>query len=466
MGTASLKKYLTLSALCALLAGTLHAWPYFAAPVSQRALYAAARGVASWQGLDGFGQASWMDALAARLWRTGGTGALACGEGLAVLAWWTLAGFVALGVVGAGLRWVKSRRVRGGIIAVAVAVLVASAAPALWRESFLRGEPVRDIRLQMATELAEAIGGVNDGEVFANPTTLSQFLLFAPGAVGKILPPQSAALSVSPPAWRQALRGSRWKAVALSGPIGEFRPLLDHLLISPDWRLSLVSNHGYLFLRESGTPVKSIDPMALRLGSDGETAIYLAQIAERYDAIRRPADAVKCLDRALELAPENVTVLSHAATFAAGRKRWQDALAYSARALAQAPGSVHAKLVRSLALLETGEAREAQDLCGEVLAEAPNDPYSLFLYARICRALNDYAQESSTLERLVALTEQSGLPTINYRIYLGQAYARQGQPEPALKNYRIVLDSGLLPPDQADEIRDAISAIEENAPKE
>lgn len=465
MGSASLKKYAVLSAALAVAGGALHAWPYFGGPVSQRALYAAARGMASLQGLDGFGPSSWLDAIAMRAWRAGGAPALAWGEYAAVLAWWTLVGFAVLIAVSVALRWVKAPRSRGMAFALAAIVLLGTAAPAVKR-TLLRSYPPQDIRLIMATELAEAAGARSGKELFANPTTLSQFLLFAPDAVGTLTPRQAAALSVNPPAWRKVQREAGWKAVALSGPIGEFRPLLDHLLTSPDWRLSLVTNHGYLFLRESGTPVKPLDPATFRLGSDQETAIYLAQIAERYDAIRQPVDAVKCLDAALELAPENVTVLAHAATFAAGRKRWQDALTYSARALAQDPGAVHAKLVRSLALLETGQVQDAQNLCGEVLSEAPNDPYSLFLYARICRTLNDYAQESAILERLITLTEKSGLPTVNYRIYLGQAYARQGQPEPALKNYRLVLESGLLPPDQADEIRDAISAIEQNAPKE
>ncbi len=466
MGFRSFKKFALLSAAIATAGGLLHAWPYAGAPVSQRALYAASRGLASLQDLTGYGSPSWLDAIAARLWRAGGAPALAWGECIAVLAWWTLAGFVAILVMGGVLRWVKKPSARGIIFAAVALIVLGAAAPPIWRSATVRDETVRETRLIVASELAGAAREFPNRELFANPTTLSQFLLFAPDAVGGVTPQLAAALSVNPPAWRKALRETGWKAVALSGPVGEFRPLLDHLLTTPDWRLSLVTNHGYLFLRESGAPVKPLDPAAFRLGSDQETAIYLAQIAERYDAIRQPSAALKCLDEALELAPKNVTVLSHAATFAAGRKRWQDALAYSGRALAQNPDAAHAKLVRALAMLETGEAQKAQNLCDEVLAEAPNDPYSLFLYARICRALNDYAQESSTLERLIALSEKSGLSTINYRIYLGQAYARQGQPEPALKNYRIVLDSGMLGPDQAGEIRDAISAIEKNAPKE
>ena len=51
-------------------------------------------------------------------------------------------------------------------------------------------------------------------------------------------------------------------------------------------------------------------------------------------------------------------------------------------------------------------------------------------------------------------------PTANYRIYLGQAYARQSLIEPALQNYRAALDSGQLDAKQAEEVRHAIESIE------
>lgn len=466
MPNVSFKKYALLSGLIALGLGLVHALPKAGAPVSLNALHAAARGIAAQQNLSGFGPSFWVDGAAARLWRTGGGPALAWGEFAAAFFWWTLAAAVILIVISVGLRWISQPRTRGAIYTAIVLLLAFSAIFSAWRELTRRANAVPEIKLITAVELADAVKGQPPGALFVNPSTLTPLLLFSPASAGGTSPQQAAALALNPPAWRKALRGAGWQAVALSGPIGEFRPLLEHLLLSPDWRLALVTNHGYLFLRESGTPAAPLNPALFQLGNDRETAIYLAQIAERYDAIRQPAAALNCMNRALELAPRDTSVLSHAATFAAGRKRWQDALSYSGRALTEDPDNAHAKLVRALAFLETGEAQKAQNLADEVLAEAPNDLYTLFLYARICRTLHDYAQEASTLERLTALSEKSGLSTVNYRIFLGQAYARQGLPEPALKNYRLVLASGVLNSEQAQEIRDAISAIEENAPKE
>jgi tetratricopeptide (TPR) repeat protein len=410
--------------------------------------------------------AGWRDGVAARVWRAGGPTALAWGEALFVLIWWTVVGFGVLLGVWLAARWIARVRVRWLVCGLAAVGVVGSGVPDTWRWIQRKNASVSDIRLLVASELADAAKSLPRGALFANPTALSQLVLFAPEGGGGVSPQAAAALSLNPSAWRKTLRKAGWTAVALSGPIGEFRPLLEYLLHAPDWRLSLVTNQGYFFVREPGAPVPSLDLKTFHLRNDRETAIYLAQIAERYEAIGRPGDGLAALNRALELAPDDPTVLSHAATFAAGRKRWQDAIAYSGRALTADPGSNHARLVRALAFLESGDAGGAQTLCEQVLSEAPNDLYTLFLYARICRELHDATLEAVTLEKVIALSQAAGLETLHYRIYLGQAYARLGQPEPALKNYRMVLESGGLSPDQAGEIRDAISAIEQNAPKE
>jgi hypothetical protein len=82
------------------------------------------------------------------------------------------------------------------------------------------------------------------------------------------------------------------------------------------------------------------------------------------------------------------------------------------------------------------------------------------LAARIRRSLNYYVREAESLEKLVAIGQKAGISTANYRIYLGQAYARQSLPEPALQNYRAALNSGQLDAKQAEQVQDAINSIE------
>jgi tetratricopeptide (TPR) repeat protein len=452
-------KYAILAAAASGVCGFLHSLPLLGALPTQASLAAAIRGIASLQKLDGYGAASWIDLLAAHIWRSGGAPLLAAVQWLAVFAGWTVAAFVAFAVVFGIVRLLTDPWARGILLCSAVILLLATCVPALWETIIRRGDRVSDLRLAVPAELADRVRALDRAKTFANPSALAHLLLLAPNATGDLTMADSARLSTNPAQWREGFRRTRWNAVLLSGPVGEYRPLLDHLMGSPDWHLASVNNSGFLFVPGSGLPPRSLDG-TFRCATDQETAVYLAQISGYYDAIRRTVDARVCIERALELAPDNTTVLSHAATFAAAHKRWQDALGYSGRALERNPGSSHAKLVQALALLETGDPDKAQELVDEVLLQSPDDPYTLFLSARIRRSLNDYAREAESLERLVALGEKAGISTVNYRIYLGQAYARQGLAEPALQNYRAALNSQQLDARQAEEVQDAIKAIE------
>ncbi len=357
------------------------------------------------------------------------------------------------------MRLLDDERVRGILFGSAIILVLATCVPPIWSLFSRRDGKVLDLRLQLPSDLAEQIRGLDRKKVFANPTALGQLLLLIPNAGEGLSPAEAARLSTNPSQWREGFRREGWDTVLLSGPVGEYRPLLDHLVVSPDWHLAAVTNYGYLFRYGSGLPPRTLDP-AFRLGSDQETASYLAQIAGYYDAIRRTADARTCLERALELAPENTIVLSHAATFAIAQKRWQHAIDYSSKALAIDHDLGHAKLVQALALLEIGEAQKAENLVDEVLLVSPDDAYTLFLSARIRRSLNDYGGEAEALERLIVVARKSGGSPANYQIYLGQAYARQGLSEPALRNYRAALVSGQLDRQQTEEVRKAIEAVE------
>ena len=356
---------------------------------------------------------------------------------------WTVAALVAFTVVFGIIRLLNDPRVRGILFGSTVILILATCVPPLWETIARRGDRLSDLRLLVPTELADQVRALDKAKTFANPSALAHLLLFTPNSAGSVSMVDSVGLSRDPAQWREGLRRAKWNAVLLSGTLGEYRPLLDHLMGSPDWHLASITNHGFLFLYGSGLPARSLDG-TFRCATDLETAVYLAQISAYYDAIRRTSDARACLERALELAPKNITVLSHAATFAAAHKRWQDAIGYSRAALAIDHGLAHARLVQALALLETGEADKAQELVDDVLLQSPDDSYTLFLSARICRSLRDYVREAESLEKLVAIGEKAGISTANYRVYLGEAYARQSLAEPALQNYRAALKSGQL----------------------
>jgi tetratricopeptide (TPR) repeat protein len=458
MSRSSSFRYAIFGGAASIICGFLHSLPFLGGFPTQRSLAAAIRGLASLRKIEGYGNASVSDLVAGRLWEAGGASLLATGQWLAVFAGWTLATFFSLAVVYVIVRLLDDRRSRAILFGSAIILAVATSVPPVWMSWRNRGEVASDFRLLLPSELADEIRPLGK-EVFANPTARRHLLLLLPNGGSGVSLEDSARLALNPSEWREAFRRQRWPAVVLSGPIGEYRPLLDHLLVSPDWHLASVTNHGFLFRHGPGLPPRSLEE-DFRLRSDHETALYLAQIAGYYEAIRRTGDARACLDRALSLAPENTSVLSHAANFAVVQRRWQDALAHSRKALEKNPNLGHAKLVQALALFETGEMEQAEKLIDEVLLESPNDSYTLFLSARIRRTLNDYTGEAASLEKLVTNAKNAGVSPVDYQIYLAQAYAKQGLAEPALRSYRAALESDQLGPREREDIRDAIEAIE------
>jgi len=456
-------KYLIVAALAAMLCGLLHTLPRFGSLPGSNDLLAAARGIAAANAVQGVLPASVSDRIAGWLWQTGGADRLNMGLGILTFLDWTVAAFAVL--FGAG--WIARSFPKGRVPVIVVAGLglVATCVPPAWSQLRGRQDLVADMRLLAPVDLADAVKALGKNELFANAGALPHLLLFAPQTAGDLNPENAAMLARKPPAWRDALRQSRWNTVLLSGPPQEYAPLLGHLLESPDWHLALVTNMGYLFRRGDGPAAAAIDPDKFKLATPTETAIYLSQVAEYYEAIRRPGDAHRCLEKALDLAPDNTGVLSRAASNAITRRRWQDAIALSDRALAQDPDFTHAKIAKALALAETHEPARAQQLLDQALAQSPDDIYTLFLYARVCRDQNDYLHEAETLERIIALSDRLRQPTVHYHIYLGQAYARQGRAKEAITNYQAALDSGMLTEREAAEIKEALETIKANQPK-
>ena len=459
MSKSSSFRYAIVGVAASVICGFLHALPFLGGLPTPRSLAAATRGLASLRNIEGYGNASVPDLIAGRLWEAGGASLLASGQWLATFAGWSFGAFFSLLVIYFVVRLLDDRRSRAILFGSAIVLALATCVPPVWLSWRNRGDNVSDFRLLLPSELADQVRAIGRGKLFVNPTALRHLLLLLPNGEGGVSPEDSARLALNPSEWREAFRRQRWAAVVLSGPVGEYRPLLDHLLVSPDWHLASVTNQGYLFRHGPGLPPRALEK-TFQLGSNQETALYLAQIAAYYEAIRRTGDARSCLERALQLAPENNSVLSHAANVAVAQRRWQDALAYSRRALEKNPNLGHAKLVQALALFETGETEQAEKIIDDVLLESPNDSYTLFLSARIRRTLNDYSGEAASLEKLVTNAEKAGVSPIDYQIYLAQAYAKQGLAEPALRSYRVALESGQLGPRERDDIRDAIAAIE------
>lgn len=421
-------------------------------------LASAAKGICAREGLEGFAPASLGDTLAARLWTSGGPSALAWGNWLVTWVGWTLVfavvlvGFVLL------VRLFPEKKVRRLFFGALSALLVVVSCSAIW--SAVRDWKTRrlDVRLTLPTDIVR--GGDPSEKVFTNVSALPWMILLRDGKGHFPNPVEAAKLSIDPSAWRAALREQKWTRVVLSGPLGEYRPMLDHLLVSPDWHLVKVANLGWAFERGAGVPQGIPAPDQVKLDTDLDTAVYLAQLGEKLDAMKRTAEARACISRALELAPNDPTVLSHAASFYAERKRWQEVLTYTEKALRIDPDFIHAQLLTALSYYELGDYGRAQNALGNVLLQRPDDFYALLLQARVFRAENDFRNEADVLERLVRLAGELRQPQARYLVYLGQAYARQGFAERSAASYHKALNSGELTQQEATDVKSALEIVE------
>jgi tetratricopeptide (TPR) repeat protein len=256
------------------------------------------------------------------------------------------------------------------------------------------------------------------------------------------------------------LREKDWNVVVLAGPHGEFQPLLDHLLSSPDWRLEALANAGWLFKRERGPSNPLPKPEEVDLGNPLDTAIYLAQLSSRFDAMAAPVAARAAIERALELAPNDAIVRLHAAYFALERERWQDVVSHARAALRTSPASPQAHALAARAYFESGDFDAAKKSATSALAVSPSDLSTRFLLARIQRANRDFRSEAETLERLIMDSKSAGLPTAGYLAYLGQSYAQVGNAVFSAKSYREALASGQLDDEQKQAVREALEIVE------
>ncbi len=191
------------------------------------------------------------------------------------------------------------------------------------------------------------------GPAFVSASGLDQQLLWDPSRVDlRTSAAQRSAMQSNPTLWRQAARAENWNTVILTG-IGSISARSSTTsMAAPDWQLAEVTTHGYIFIRgtEADIPPPKIE--SIKEIDDTATAIRLAQLATRFDALHWNSPTRAFLAKAMELALNQPEVLANAATIAASQKRWHDALKLADKALARSPGSVHARLIRVAALDE------------------------------------------------------------------------------------------------------------------
>lgn len=275
---------------------------------------------------------------------------------------------------------------------------------------------------------------------------------------------EAATACRTPSEWRKLDRSRRFDGVVLAGSLTEFQPLLAHLAESPDFRVALVNHWGVLFTRQRPTPYAPPTPESVGIDAPETRPGILSQTAVFLDAVGLRRDASAYMDAAREAAPEDPTVCARAGALALARGRHREAIEQSDAALKIDPNHAAALEVKATALAAVGAANLAWQTAERLRSVAsPDDMHVLYLHARLANAASAYTREQDSLERLVKLAESRGLPDGDYRVYLGQCYARQGLARPALEQLERAADSPGLSEDQRADIATAIETVRKHA---
>jgi hypothetical protein len=299
------------------------------------------------------------------------------------------------------------------------------------------------------------------GDVYINPRGL------APARLSGPLPPGAGTasdprLGREPSLWRERDRASRHAAVWLLGEKSDYAPLARHLGESPDWRLAAVDATGVLFVRAPRAGQFATEPaqqLARAMWGGANRSGFLSGAA-------LSCLAAGALPEAGELSAAAVRNSDLSAPAAAARARVlvslgdvRGALAESERAVALDPSLPLAWETRSEAFLHAGLTDDAYAAAQRAAELAPGDPGALWLAARAANAARAFQTEAGLLERLVALTEARGGDAAFYRLYLGQAYAKQGLARPALRELALAASAPGLTDEQRRQLEEEVTRI-------
>jgi tetratricopeptide (TPR) repeat protein len=266
-----------------------------------------------------------------------------------------------------------------------------------------------------------------------------------------------------PKLFRQLDRKYRFDALLLTGDPSQFRPLLDHLVETKDWKLTYVDHTSYVFRRDDTKPWELADFAPVRAhfakSSGFDQATVLAQAAAKLIAIRLQEPARQLLKDAEKLSSRNPNVANGLAMYHLERGEWNDASKQIERALSADKNFIPALATKTQLLYGAKHFSEAYEVSKDLIARLPEDPGLLFYHAKIAHEAHAYKAEIETLEKLIALADVEGRPVAGYQLYLGQAYATIGDGRRSIDSFMLALNDPDLPADQRAFARDNIARI-------
>jgi tetratricopeptide (TPR) repeat protein len=266
-----------------------------------------------------------------------------------------------------------------------------------------------------------------------------------------------------PKLFRQLDRKYRFDALLLTGDPSQYRPLLDHLVETKDWKLTYIDHTSYVFRRDETKAWELADFTKVRAHfakkPDFQQATVLAQTATKLIAIRRQEPAYQLLKDAEKLSSRNPDVANGLAIYHLERGEWKEASKQVERALSLDKEFIPALATKTQLLYGAKYFSEAFEISKQLIARLPEDPGLLFYHAKIAHEAHAYKAEIETLEKLIAWADAEGRPVAGYQLYLGQAYATIGDGRRSIDSFMLALNDPDLPADQRAFARDNILRI-------
>ncbi len=310
------------------------------------------------------------------------------------------------------------------------------------------------------TTPAFAVDALNARTLFYTPLARETLSTKRPGLLNPAEEKAFGLAAQNPVLWRQLDHRLHFDALLLSGDANVYRPLLQHLLETHDWVLTYLDQTSMIWKRRPATAWTPDDLSALEKKFAGaDRALFLVGVANKVLALGQTQLAKSLLDQAIALDGKSADARTQLALYHAQIGQWQGALDGCNRALAIDPNFSPALNAKAQILLGQGRFDEALEISQRIADADPQDPAALFLNAKIAHAAHAFQSEIKTMRALLELAEKCGAPTSGYRIYLGQAYATDGQAQPSLDEFQKAAAANDLSTEQRKFVEEAIARI-------
>lgn len=247
----------------------------------------------------------------------------------------------------------------------------------------------------------------------------------------------------NPVLFRQLDRQEHFGVLLLAGDPIQSRPLLEHLWKSGDWSLEWADAFALVYRRGNQTEALPQRVGQVREGwrvlENRERAERLALLGDRLVAAKRMTEARAVLDEGTSVMGGHPPVLAAEGRYRLERGEWDQAVAFSDRALRADPNHRPSLSVKAQALYFSKRFREAYRVSQRLLADSPEDPLMLFAHAKIAHEVGAYSEELEVLNRLIAAAEAQKRSTSYYRVFLGRVLAKTGNGDGAIRELSLAL---------------------------